>query len=91
MGGVMKTSTSTLEALFDALASELAKQIEEGKDVATKDGEIVRASPDASTLNVARQFLKDNGVEVVGEQSEGLRKLANVLPFTDNLDEKQAS
>lgn len=37
----------------------------------------------ASELNVARQFLKDNGIDGTVEQSDPLANLAKILPFTD--------
>lgn len=35
----------------------------------------------ASDLNVARQFLKDNGIEAIPVENSNLAKLASDLPF----------
>jgi hypothetical protein len=40
----------------------------------------------ASDLNVARQFLKDNGIEAGTKQSEPMANLAKILPFNVNAE-----
>ena len=42
----------------------------------------------ASDLNVARQFLKDNGIEGLPIDNSPLKELVDELPFTDNEDRK---
>lgn len=42
--------------------------------------ELIKDSPTASLLNVARQFLKDNGIECVGENDPEMRELEHSLP-----------
>jgi len=37
----------------------------------------------AAELNVARQFLKDNGVDSLAFQDSPMVKLAEILPFED--------
>lgn len=47
----------------------------------------------AGDLGVARQFLKDNGIDVASKNSEPLLRLSEVLPFDpaeDDLDEQCA-
>lgn len=37
----------------------------------------------ASDLNVMRQFLKDNGIDVLAANDPKITKLAEILPFQD--------
>ena len=55
--------------LHKVLAEQLLARVESGEA--------------ASELNVARQFLKDNGIDGTVEQSDPLASLVKVLPFTD--------
>jgi hypothetical protein len=57
-----------LSALHEAVASDLLRRIEDG-------------SATAADLSVARQFLKDNGIDAMASQSEPLANLAKSLPF----------
>jgi hypothetical protein len=45
--------------LYWLLVDEMEKVLTEGKTVVAGD-EVVKVAPDASTLNVIRQFLRDN-------------------------------
>ena len=56
--------------LHKVLAEQLLARVESGEAT-------------ASELNVARQFLKDNGIDGTVEQSDPLANLAKILPFTD--------
>ena len=88
----MKTTNERLDALFDFFVDEMMEQVEEGRKVVTKEGEVVMVSPDAATLSVIRQFLRDNGINVIGESGKSTKgqKLAEVLPFAvDRLMESQ--
>lgn len=60
-------------ALFDLLAEDLVQRI--------RCGEATSAD-----LSVARQFLKDNGIDASLQQSDPLLNLAKSLPF-DNLED----
>ena len=85
----MRTDQKALQALFDSLADTMRDALENGKAVVDKDtGEIVRVTPDASTLNVIRQFLKDNNVDAVAAKGSPLDKLAGSLPFGGVPDEE---
>lgn len=89
-----RTSKKSLEGLFDAFADLLAKQLEDGRTVVTKDGEVVQIDPDAATLNVVRQFLKEQGIEADGDNgnNERLNHLRNVVPFkADEAEEDLAN
>ena len=56
--------------LHKVLAEQLLARVESGEAT-------------ASELNVARQFLKDNGIDGTVEQSDPLASLVKVLPFTN--------
>ena len=58
----------TLKELHGVLATELLKRV---KDPEAK----------ASDLNVARQFLKDNGIEAIPTDNSPLKALVDELPF----------
>lgn len=78
----MKTNSESLNALYDALADTLKKTLVEGKVILDKDGEAVSVTPDASTLNVIRQFLKDANVSVAPGTNEVVNDIASHLPFS---------
>lgn len=59
-----------LAELHVKLGEELVARVLSGK-----------ATP--ADLNVARQFLKDNGIDAIAREGSPLRKLAIMLPFTD--------
>jgi hypothetical protein len=63
----------TLSNLHIAVAEELLKRIEAG-------------DANAAELNVARAFLKDNGIDGVAEQGNPLENLAKSLPFNVELE-----
>ena len=60
-------SDSKLKELHGVLAEELLKRV---KDPEAK----------SSDLNVARQFLKDNGIECIPTEKNGLEDIMNNLP-----------
>jgi hypothetical protein len=76
MSSADRASRKTMEALHGLLASTLSSEIDAARGAEDKKGF-------ASLLNVARQFLKDNGVEVSKQdRAERLGVLAKVvLPF----------
>jgi hypothetical protein len=63
-----KASIPELDALHGVVARELIKKIESGEFT-------------AADLNVARQFLKDNGVEQPAVAGGVVHDLAATLPF----------
>ena len=63
-----KASKKAMEELHGALAKALAERISAGEAT-------------AADLAVARQFLKDNGVDAIPTDGNGLGKLAQELPF----------
>jgi light-regulated signal transduction histidine kinase (bacteriophytochrome) len=80
----MKTDKSKMDGLFDKFAELLAETLEQGKAVVNKEtGELERVTPDAATLNVVRQFLKDTGTVLQpGTSHEAVERLRNRdLPF----------
>ena len=60
--------TKTLKELHEVLTNELLKRV---KDPEAK----------SSDLNVARQFLKDNGIEAIPTDNSPLKSLVDELPF----------
>lgn len=68
----MKATKDAMNALHQLLANELAAQInhkhvkkdKEGNPVVDEDGTFVLEATPASILSVARQFLKDNQIEL---------------------------
>lgn len=77
----MKTDTKALASLFDAFATELQKLMTDGKTVVDKEGEIVKVTPDAATLNVVRQFLKDTNTSIAPGTNPVVNDIASRLPF----------
>ena len=65
--GLLKMS-KTLNELHEVLAQELLNRV---KDPEAK----------SSDLNVARQFLKDNGIEAIPADNSPLKALVDELPF----------
>lgn len=70
---------SELNDLFSQLHKELVQ------DLLTR---IRSGQATAAELNVARQMLKDNGIEAIPVKDSGLDGLAKILPFTSE-DMKQ--
>ncbi len=64
-----KSKEEKLSDLHEGLTNVLLEKI--------KDPEVK-----ASDLNVARQFLKDNGIEALPVEGNNLSKLAEELPFS---------
>jgi|TARA_Y100000593_G_scaffold93182_1_gene187128 hypothetical protein len=57
-----------MEHLHNTVGEELLRRIETGEAT-------------SADLSVARQFLKDNGIDATLNQSEPLANLATILPF----------
>ena len=66
----MNRSLKTLETLHECLAKELLGKIKSG-------------GAKAGDLNVARQFLKDNGIECIPVENNPMEELMNNLPDLD--------
>tara|TARA_B100000963_G_scaffold73682_1_gene61712 strand:+ start:4209 stop:4424 length:216 start_codon:yes stop_codon:yes gene_type:complete len=64
-----------LKELHNELAEKLLEKV--------RDEEVT-----ASELNVARQFLRDNGVDAVPTEDSPLKSLMSELPFDDETDTK---
>ena len=79
----MAASNKELGDLHGHLAKILAEEIQ--KENLDKEGNKVR---NAAILNVARQFLKDNGIESLGRENEDIKELERVfMPFEQIEDE----
>jgi len=72
----MTLDTKILEHLHEAVGRSLLERIQSG-------------NANAADLNVARQFLKDNGIDGSIRNSEPLLNLAKVMPFDP--DEEEAA
>lgn len=70
-----KASKQALDALHGAIAKALADKIADG-------------TATAADLSVARQFLKDNGIDGIAAPGSPLKSLADTLPFpsAENVD-----
>jgi hypothetical protein len=68
-----KASEESLSKLHSALASALATRIADG-------------TATAADLSVARQFLKDNGIDAIPVKGSPLSSLADQLPFSPEED-----
>ncbi len=66
----MDRSLKVLETLHECLAKELLGKIKSGE-------------AKAGDLNVARQFLKDNGIECLPVEKNPMQELMNNLPDLD--------
>lgn len=64
-----------LKELHNELAEKLLEKV--------RDEEVT-----ASELNVARQFLRDNGVDAMPTEESPLQSLMSELPFDDETDTK---
>jgi len=86
-----RATKDVMDALHKALAEQLTDILQNGELAIDKEtGEATRKTPQASTLNVIRQFLKDNGVEVAPGTSPDINRLAESarnLPFPTRADE----
>lgn len=71
----------SMEILQAKLAEELVKQREDGVTVTDKKGNPIKLSTPSATLNVIRQFCKDNDITSLPEEDENLDKLKDLLPF----------
>ncbi len=69
-----KSSQDILEALHDSLATELSQRIISGEAT-------------AADLSVARQFLKDNGIDAFATSESPLKQLVDSLPFDADVPE----
>ena len=69
--------TKKLEKVLDELHTELAETLLQK----VRSGEAK-----ASDLNVARQFLKDNGIEALPVDNSPLKALVDELPFDNEED-----
>ena len=64
------------DKLHDAVATTLLDKIQSG-------------DANASDLNVARQFLRDNGIAGIPQENSPLKHLMDELPFTEEEVEKK--
>jgi hypothetical protein len=85
-----RASDDALSALHQALAVQFKDILENGKTVEDREsGELVRVTPDASTLNAIRQFLKDNNIQSAPGTNKELEEMSRRvdLPFPTKTDD----
>ena len=75
MSNESKAPKELLEAMHGALTEALLRKIRSGEAT-------------SADLSVARQFLRDNGVDAVPSKSNGLKELHDKLPFKDEPSEE---
>ena len=92
---IPKATEAALASLHSALADELADRIKNGEskiDLVDCEGTVVehvtKIPAGASTLSVARQFLKDNHIEAGIRDSQPMADLVDSLPFDDDTTDK---
>lgn len=73
-------SKDKLNSIYDQFVNELEKMLTEGKTVVAGD-DVVKVSPDAATLNVIRQFLKDQNFNGAPVETNPAQRLVDKLPF----------
>jgi hypothetical protein len=73
-------------AVMDSLHGELAKVLADllKGSINPETGQVV--PPQAAVLSVARQFLKDNGIDGIAKQGTPLHNLANLPVFDEDDD-----
>lgn len=71
-----KATASAMEALHGALAQALANKIASGEAT-------------AADLAVARQFLKDNGIDGIPTDANPIGQLAQQLPFQTSEEDEE--
>lgn len=77
---VPRATVERAQALADILLDQLIDILKHGKIIENSEGFAERVRPDAATLNVIRQFLKDHNIGI--ERSRpNMAKLADILPF----------
>lgn len=69
----MAASKDTMDAIHEALAKQLLEAIQSGE-------------ANGALLNVARQFLKDNGIDAMATAGSPLKALEDSLPAFDEDD-----
>lgn len=79
-----RASKDAMDQLHKVLAEQLADGVTNNKEPIVVNGEVVGFKRNAAILNVARQFLKDNGIEgqpVAGSPLDFLKSAS--LPFAE--------
>lgn len=73
---------SALEKVLESIHTELAEALL---------SKIKSGTATASDFNVARQFLKDNGIDGSKRPGSPIENLANEIPFTSYDDEEESA
>lgn len=79
-----RATKDAMNELHRVLAEQLADGVANNKEPIVVNGEVVGHKRNAAILNVARQFLKDNGIEGQPVEGSPLAFLKDAaLPFAD--------
>jgi hypothetical protein len=78
-------SDPRLTTLFDLLVDEMTDKLTNGDEVIVKDEGHVRVRAGAASLNVIRQFLKDQGIDATKDGKVG--SLAELLKNAPKFDD----
>ena len=85
---------TTADTLGDEFDQRLLKVLRDGREVITREGEVVQAEASAADLNVIRQRLKDCGITAVpvnaspiGNIVAEMAKRNMTLPDLDDTDD----
>lgn len=72
------------EVIMDSLHGTLANVLKEALQGTVDPETGIKLPPQAAILSVARQFLKDNGIDAVAKKGSPLSELANLPVFDDD-------
>lgn len=76
-----------MNRLHADLAEKLAAAVQQGEEPVVADGAVVGKKYNAALFNVARQFLKDNGIQADLTKTPAGRSLVDGLPFAGTEDD----
>lgn len=88
-----KADSTALNKLHELIAIKLTNIIENGIDVVTKDGDVIKVDAPASYIASAIKFLKDNDITAglgnrdVSELERAIEEMNN-LPFEDEVPQE---
>jgi hypothetical protein len=74
--------------IYDGFVDTLKEIVKHGETYVDSEGEVKRKTPAPATLNVIRQFLKDQNIQATAAH-KGLREVsagARLYPFNPNED-----
>ncbi len=77
------SAKSQIEQLLESVANTLNVSVSTVRRHVEETGELPNGAP--ALINVARQFVKDSGIEILGTENEDVQSINDQLPdFDDN-------